>query len=93
MNLTKGLITLFGSISCFYFISCSCTSVDCDLDETNIYLRILSNVDSSDLVFGESKIYNRDKLEVFKLEASDTTFFNVKNVITTDMDSFLTFNH
>ena len=92
----KKLITaLFLSISIFYIFSCSEACEGECLEETNILMRIVSVVDSSDLVFGVNKVFNPEDIRVFSVSGSDSTFNAVNSLEFrfTSFDSILVFDN
>jgi len=91
----KNLLSLlfyFSILICIF--SCNCQNVDCVEEETTVFLRVLSAVDSTDLLFGANKVYDISKLKIYDLDTSDSTFYPVstfeKNVLN---DTLLTFDH
>jgi hypothetical protein len=71
------LHSLFAGVILVLLQSCdSCIGVDCK-DNVNYKatLRIISVLDGRDLVFGPSRLYQRDKIRFFSIKGSDTTFF------------------
>lgn len=51
--------------------------VDCIGEDPSLYFQIVSKVDSTDLVFGDSKIYDLEDLKAFSLNANDTTKYEI----------------
>lgn len=59
------------------FQACSiCGAVDCDTDNYNGQFRIVSATDGSDLLFGPTRIYDKNLIKFYTLEDTDTTFLN-----------------
>jgi|GEM_PF-2665272 hypothetical protein len=59
------------------FHACSiCGAVDCDTDNYNGQFRIVSATDGSDLLFGPTRIYDKNLIKFYTLEDTDTTFLD-----------------
>jgi len=91
----KRLTFAFCTLSFISFMGCECTKVDCyPSDYTMVDLRIVSSIDSSDLIFGMNPIYTIDDLSIFgfsPLEERIDYTLNVnelRNTLVLDYQSF-----
>jgi hypothetical protein len=67
------------SITGLLFHACDCSKVDCSPpDENFANFRIVSANDGTDLVFGPNKIYDKNQLQFYTINGSDTSFFENK---------------
>ncbi len=68
-----------------------CGNLDCISSDYSVKFKIVSKTDSKDLLFGPNKIYDKNKIEFFYLNGSDTTFFDCKaiNDLNSPFDSVL----
>jgi hypothetical protein len=82
-------ITIFFS-SCFID---PCGNLDCITDNYYGSFRILSAVDGKDLLFGPSRIYDKNQIKFFTLKGTDTTYYQYEAKITgSGLDSVLLVN-
>jgi hypothetical protein len=66
--------TLFYLILSFTFVSCCVGNRKCAQDYNSARFRIISIVNENDLVFGPSKIYDKNSIKFFSLSGTDTIF-------------------
>ena len=72
---TLFLLLLFGLISCN-----PCNNLDCISSNYYGQFRIISKADNKDLVFGPSRIYDKDSIKFYALNGTDTTFYETKAI-------------
>ena len=93
----KNNISLLSSLICIIcFTSFSCNdSCDflCESEEPRIFIRILNSSDASDLVYGDNKVYDLEKLSIFNLDNEDTTFYKLETFEDAIIGSILTVDH
>lgn len=77
LKLSTSFLLLIGLI--LYTSSCSefCEG-ECIGEDPTFYFNILSATDSTNLVFGDQKLYDIESLKAFRVDVTDTTFFNVE---------------
>lgn len=51
-----------------------CGTVDCDVSDNSVNIRLLSKVDSTDLFFGQDPIYQAEQTNFFGLSNGDTIY-------------------
>ena len=75
MNMLKtGLFLIL-----FVLYACNpCNNLDCAASSYSVAFRITRVSDSTDLVFGPNRTYDRTKIRVYALNGRDTTFFECK---------------
>jgi hypothetical protein len=88
---------LFSLIGALLVLSCDpCRNVDCKPDDHNYeaQLRVVSRTDGKDLVFGPTRIYNKEAIKFYTFNGTDTTFFQCQPYILkrTEYDSILLVN-
>ncbi len=75
----KQLIFIALILTTGLFHACSiCGAVDCNTDNYNGQFRIVSATNGSDLLFGPTRIYDKNLIKFYTLEGTDTTFLNVQ---------------
>ena len=57
-----------------------CNNVACDEIFPDGHFRIVSVITGQDLVFGSSRIYDKNQIKFYSLMATDTTFFNYQAI-------------
>jgi hypothetical protein len=57
-----------------------CDNLECDTDSYHGQFRIVSAIDGTDLVFGNNRIYDKDKIRFYALKGSDTSVFEYSTV-------------
>jgi hypothetical protein len=63
-------------VTVLVFFSCDpCKNLDCIFDNYEANFRIVSAANGNDLVFGPTKIYNKNQIKFYSLKGADTTFF------------------
>ena len=63
------------------FSSCDpCNNLDCLSDNYYGQFRIVSATDGKDLVFGPTKIYDKNQIKFYSLKGPDTTYFNYQTI-------------
>jgi hypothetical protein len=70
------ILTLTLSAGSFLSSCDPCANLDCISDNYFGQFRIISTVDGKDLVFGNSKIYDKDNIKFYALNGPDTTRFD-----------------
>jgi hypothetical protein len=64
-----------------FIFSCNpCANLDCLSNDFDGQFRIVSAADGKDLVFGPSKIYDKNQIKFYSLQSTDTTFFNYETI-------------
>jgi hypothetical protein len=64
-----------------FIFSCNpCANLDCLSNDFDGQFRIVSAADGKDLVFGPSKIYDKNQIKFYSLQTTDTTFFNLETI-------------
>ena len=72
------LLTIIVTIGLF---SCDpCKNLDCASSNYSGQFRIISKTDSSDLVFGSKKIYDKNEIKFYSINNNDTTYFEYKAI-------------
>lgn len=82
-KISKHYVKLFTFIIALgiFFPSCDpCYNLDCLADNYHGQFRIVSASDGRDLVFGTSKIYDKDRIRFYSLNGVDTTFFSCEYI-------------
>lgn len=65
----------------FVFFSCDpCSNLDCRSDNYNGQFRIVSATDGKDLVFGQTKVYDKNQIKFYSIKGLDTTFFDYQTI-------------
>lgn len=72
-------ITYFLTISIFQFCN-PCDNLDCITNNYSGQFRIVSTIDNSDLVFGSSRVYDKNLIKFYSLHGADTTFFDYQAI-------------
>lgn len=72
------------------FSSC-CSNLDCISDNYSGQFRIVSAADTTDLLFGSTKKYNKDQIKFYSVTGTDSIFFD-RMVANYDFDSVLLVN-
>lgn len=88
-------ITLLTAALGLVFSSCDpCSNLDCLSSNYYGQFRIIKASDGTDLVFGASSIYDKDKIKFYSLKGTDTTFFEYQPIkfASTGYDSILSVN-
>jgi uncharacterized protein YuzE len=63
------------------FFSCDpCKNLDCVSDNYFGQFRIVNATDGTDLVFGPTKIYDKNQIKFYSLDDADTTFFDYQTI-------------
>lgn len=75
-------ILLPAAIVAFELCSCDpCNNLDCAASNYSGQFRIIKNSDSSDLVFGSKKLYDKDQIKFYSINNNnDTNYFDYKPV-------------
>ena len=71
--LTTTIATLFSSCD-------PCKNLDCDYNNFDGQFRIVSATTGKDLVFGANKIYDKNQIKFYSLNATDTSFFDYQTI-------------
>ena len=75
------LVFTFLALSTMILVACDpCKNLDCKYSNYFGQFRIINKADNKDLVFGSSRIYNKDQISFFTLTGTDTTFFETKAI-------------
>jgi len=69
------LSSIFLAFSLTIFSCDPCDNLDCITDNHFGQFRIISKIDSKDLVFGSNAIYDKSKIKFYSLQGNDTIFF------------------
>ena len=67
------LLSLFGSCEL-------CSNIKCNSSNYDAQFRIVSITDGSDLVFGPTKIYDKNQIKFYSLNGTDSTFFEYTTI-------------
>lgn len=70
------ILTLIISLGALFYSCDKCGNLDCLTDNYYGQFRIVRASDGKDLVFGPDKIYDKNKIKFYSLNAADTTFFD-----------------
>src|SRR5215470_5208436 len=63
------------------FCSCNpCNNLDCDADNDYGQFRIVGATNGEDLVFGPTKVYDKNQIVFYSVKGIDTTLFEYKNI-------------
>ena len=75
-------------------IASCCMEGKCNLEPGSSKFRIVSSLNGHDLLFGPTRIYNKDSIKFFSLNGTDTVFHSVGGGVNNypDMDSVLYVN-
>ena len=57
-----------------------CNNLDCASSNYDGQFRIVSAATGKDLVFGANKIYDKNQIKFYSLNATDTTFFEYQTI-------------
>jgi len=76
MKFKFGVVFFILALFCFKSCSEDCYT-DCETIQPKLFIKIISKVDSTDLVFGENKKYDFNDINVFSLEINDSLIYNV----------------
>jgi hypothetical protein len=76
------ILVMYCSVSIgILFQACSpCDNLDCDSDNYFGQFRIISANDGKDLVFGSTRVYEKEKIKFYALKGSDTVNFEYTTV-------------
>ncbi len=61
-----------------FLASCTCAYLDCVSSNYRFQFDIVSITDSTDLVFGRNRVYDKNKFRFYSLKGSDTIFYELK---------------
>lgn len=57
-----------------------CSNLDCITSNYHGQFRIVAATDGSDLVFGQTKVYDKDQISFYSVKGTDTTFFQSETI-------------
>ena len=60
------------------FHSCTCAYLDCISSDYTFQFDIVRATDSTDLVFGRHRVYDKSEFRFYSLKSTDTTFYELR---------------
>jgi hypothetical protein len=74
------LFFLTATITTLLFSCDPCRNLDCLSDNYHGQFRVVNAIDGKDLVFGSTKIYDKNQIKFYSLNGTDTTFFDYQTI-------------
>ena len=77
----RSLLCFLIAVTTTAISSCDrCSNIACDQFPPEGYFRIVSATTGQDLVFGSTRIYDKNQIKFYSLTTTDTTFFNYQAI-------------